>query len=134
MRLCVEDATTKERTLSERVTKKIFSKREKSKEHHSESPHCNRHHLPRHPHPSIPQHPISPLSSHQSLIIPTSPNIPSSSPSPFPTTLPLSQLLDSFTPPPYPRVPTGTHKIFQKEIMAELIRQALPIKLFSIYI
>ena len=66
----------------------------------------------------------------------TYPNIPSSVPSSSSHNSPYlhcPQLLDSFTLQPStthpPRVPTGTHQSFHKEIMAELIRHALPTKI-----
>ena len=125
------------RTLSERVTKKIFSKREV----HSRTPlgvstlqptsstSLQPHppaiaSIPRSPNsqiPSIPQIPQYPSFLQYPLI----PHHPSTHSSPSP---------NSFIPLPFnphPRVPTGTHQSFQKEIMAELIRHSLPTKIIS---
>ena len=94
--------------------KSSASKREKSKERqsHSESPYCNRHHLPRRP--LIPR-----MVSHSSSssLIPTNPQV----------SIPFNPLPNN----PSPRVPTGTHQSFQKEIMAELLRHALPAKIWN---
>ena len=106
---------------SGRVTKKKSSTREKRQ---SESPHCNnRRHLPLHP-PSPGWYP--PLNHH----CPLYPDIPKT---PHPTTTPVPKSFTPFLPNnPPPRVPTGTHQNFQKEIMAELLRHALPEKMNKI--